>query len=158
MHISASVALTQELIARASVTPSDNGCQDLMIQRLARAGFVRGSAVVEENNGQKFVRWRLAEPNAAFRGVAGILRRDFGEVGFIQFEIEQAIAEGAAQRNFDGIDERPALRKLFIRFQGGEFAWLPGGEREGATAWGASEAAVRARLRVNQRIDLSSCK
>lgn len=33
------LALTQELIARASVTPSDNGCQDLMISRLQAAGF-----------------------------------------------------------------------------------------------------------------------
>jgi succinyl-diaminopimelate desuccinylase len=40
LHISATVALTQALIARASVTPADNGCQDLMIQRLERAGFV----------------------------------------------------------------------------------------------------------------------
>jgi succinyl-diaminopimelate desuccinylase len=39
LHISASVALTQELIARASVTPADNGCQDVMIERLQRAGF-----------------------------------------------------------------------------------------------------------------------
>jgi len=39
LHISASVALTQELIARASVTPTDNGCQDLMIERLERVGF-----------------------------------------------------------------------------------------------------------------------
>ena len=33
------VALTQALIARASVTPTDNGCQDLMIARLAACGF-----------------------------------------------------------------------------------------------------------------------
>lgn len=33
------LALTQELIARASVTPTDNGCQDLMIRRLEAAGF-----------------------------------------------------------------------------------------------------------------------
>jgi succinyl-diaminopimelate desuccinylase len=39
LHISASVALTQDLIARASVTPADNGCQDLLIQRLERVGF-----------------------------------------------------------------------------------------------------------------------
>jgi succinyl-diaminopimelate desuccinylase len=39
LQISATVALAQELIARASVTPADNGCQDLMIQRLERAGF-----------------------------------------------------------------------------------------------------------------------
>jgi succinyl-diaminopimelate desuccinylase len=39
LHISDTVALTQELIARPSVTPADNGCQDLMIQRLERAGF-----------------------------------------------------------------------------------------------------------------------
>ena len=33
------LALTQELIARASVTPTDNGCQELMIRRLEAAGF-----------------------------------------------------------------------------------------------------------------------
>ena len=31
--------LTEALIARASVTPSDGGCQDLLGERLARAGF-----------------------------------------------------------------------------------------------------------------------
>ena len=39
MQISDSLALTQELISRASVTPTDNGCQDLMTARLAAAGF-----------------------------------------------------------------------------------------------------------------------
>ncbi len=33
------LALTQELIARASVTPLDGGCQQLMRDRLAAAGF-----------------------------------------------------------------------------------------------------------------------
>ena len=33
------LALTQELIARPSVTPADNGCQDIMIRRLEKAGF-----------------------------------------------------------------------------------------------------------------------
>jgi succinyl-diaminopimelate desuccinylase len=33
------VSLTQELIARASVTPVDGGCQQLMMERLATAGF-----------------------------------------------------------------------------------------------------------------------
>jgi succinyl-diaminopimelate desuccinylase len=33
------LALTQELISRASVTPVDNGCQQLMIDRLLAAGF-----------------------------------------------------------------------------------------------------------------------
>ena len=37
--MSATIALTQELIARASITPSDAGCQDLMIERLAALGF-----------------------------------------------------------------------------------------------------------------------
>jgi succinyl-diaminopimelate desuccinylase len=39
LQTSDTLAFTQELIARASVTPTDNGCQDLMIQRLSRAGF-----------------------------------------------------------------------------------------------------------------------
>lgn len=39
MEISATLALTQNLIARASVTPNDGGCQDVMAERLAAAGF-----------------------------------------------------------------------------------------------------------------------
>ncbi len=40
MQTSDTLALTQELVSRASVTPTDNGCQDLMIKRLAAAGFM----------------------------------------------------------------------------------------------------------------------
>ena len=37
--ISATTALTQELISRASLTPHDAGCQDLIAARLERGGF-----------------------------------------------------------------------------------------------------------------------
>jgi len=37
--MSATLDLTQELIARASVTPADEGCQELLAGRLARIGF-----------------------------------------------------------------------------------------------------------------------
>ncbi|HET8764241.1 MAG TPA: M20/M25/M40 family metallo-hydrolase, partial [Rhodanobacter sp.] len=37
--MSAVVELTRELIARRSVTPEDAGCQALLAERLARAGF-----------------------------------------------------------------------------------------------------------------------
>jgi succinyl-diaminopimelate desuccinylase len=37
--MSATLQLTQELIARASVTPADEGCQALLASRLARLGF-----------------------------------------------------------------------------------------------------------------------
>jgi succinyl-diaminopimelate desuccinylase len=37
--MSATLQLTQELIARASVTPADEGCQELLAGRLARLGF-----------------------------------------------------------------------------------------------------------------------
>ena len=33
------LALTRALIARPSVSPEDGGCQDLLIERLERAGF-----------------------------------------------------------------------------------------------------------------------
>lgn len=36
---SATLALTQELIARVSVSPTDGGCQALMIERLEKIGF-----------------------------------------------------------------------------------------------------------------------
>ena len=39
MHNPDTLELTQELIARASVTPVDGGCQQLMTARLAAAGF-----------------------------------------------------------------------------------------------------------------------
>jgi succinyl-diaminopimelate desuccinylase len=37
--MSATLELTQDLMARRSVTPSDEGCQDLMARRLEAAGF-----------------------------------------------------------------------------------------------------------------------
>ncbi|MDV2107741.1 M20/M25/M40 family metallo-hydrolase, partial [Burkholderia pseudomallei] len=37
--MSATLALTEQLIARASVTPDDQHCQQLMIERLAALGF-----------------------------------------------------------------------------------------------------------------------
>jgi succinyl-diaminopimelate desuccinylase len=37
--MSATLELTQDFIARASVTPADEGCQELMAGRLARLGF-----------------------------------------------------------------------------------------------------------------------
>ena len=39
MHTSDTLELTRQLIARASVTPVDGGCQQLMTTRLAAAGF-----------------------------------------------------------------------------------------------------------------------
>jgi len=44
----ATLALAQDLIARASVTPEDQGCQDLLIQRLAPLGFTPETIVVDE--------------------------------------------------------------------------------------------------------------
>ena len=39
MQISDTLRLTQDLFSRASVTPADMGCQQVMMQRLAAAGF-----------------------------------------------------------------------------------------------------------------------
>jgi succinyl-diaminopimelate desuccinylase len=39
LHANETLALTCELVARASITPSDNGCQALMMERLAALGF-----------------------------------------------------------------------------------------------------------------------
>ncbi len=38
-RMSAVFELTQDLIRRASVTPDDAGCQELIAARLAQAGF-----------------------------------------------------------------------------------------------------------------------
>jgi succinyl-diaminopimelate desuccinylase len=40
MSLDATLALTQQLLARASVTPDDQGCQALLSQRLQTLGFV----------------------------------------------------------------------------------------------------------------------
>jgi len=39
MSVSPTIALAQDLMARASVTPADKGCQELMIARLEAIGF-----------------------------------------------------------------------------------------------------------------------
>ena len=39
MQNSDTLRLTQDLISRASVTPADQGCQQVMMERLAAAGF-----------------------------------------------------------------------------------------------------------------------
>lgn len=39
-HISPTIDLAMDLISRASVTPEDAGCQDLMIKRLVDLGFI----------------------------------------------------------------------------------------------------------------------
>ena len=43
--MSATLYLTEELIARASVTPLDGGCQEVIAERLAKCGFVIESIV-----------------------------------------------------------------------------------------------------------------
>jgi succinyl-diaminopimelate desuccinylase len=40
MHDSKTIALTKELVARASVTPHDAGCQEMISSRLKKLGFV----------------------------------------------------------------------------------------------------------------------
>lgn len=40
MSIDATLSLTQQLLARASVTPDDQGCQALLVERLQPLGFV----------------------------------------------------------------------------------------------------------------------
>ena len=39
MQNSDTLQLTQDLIARPSVTPADHGCQQLLMDRLAATGF-----------------------------------------------------------------------------------------------------------------------
>ncbi|MDQ2151450.1 succinyl-diaminopimelate desuccinylase [Alcaligenaceae bacterium C4P045] len=39
MDVSAVLSLVKDLVSRSSVTPDDRGCQDVLIERLTRAGF-----------------------------------------------------------------------------------------------------------------------
>ncbi len=47
-HHSPTIQLTQELIRRASVTPEDKGCQQLMVDRLSKLGFESETLQFEE--------------------------------------------------------------------------------------------------------------
>ena len=61
--MSATLELTQELIARASVTPADEGCQELMAERLAALGF-RGRAAALRQRREPLGAARQRRPGA----------------------------------------------------------------------------------------------
>jgi len=61
------LALAKELIARPSVTPDDQGCQDVLIERLAPHGFV-AETIVEEEVTNLWLRRGTAAPLVVFAG------------------------------------------------------------------------------------------
>ena len=62
--MSATLALTEQLVARRSVTPEDGGCQDLIAARLAPLGFAAESIVSGPANFRVTNLWlkRVAQP------------------------------------------------------------------------------------------------
>ena len=78
--MSRTLQLTEQLIAAASVTPRDAGCQDLIRQRLQAVGFECESLLFGEGElvvsnlwaiGQQyFTNWMIGPPKA----VAGVKR------------------------------------------------------------------------------------
>jgi succinyl-diaminopimelate desuccinylase len=66
-HVSPTLALTCELIARRSVTPDDGGCQDLLADRLRPAGF-RAEPLVSNGVTNLWLRRGSGGPLVCFAG------------------------------------------------------------------------------------------
>jgi succinyl-diaminopimelate desuccinylase len=73
-HMTATVRLTEALIARPSVTPQDHGCQDLMVDRLRAIGFECRTLVFGPDNAPVSNLWAIkrgsdrAAPTLVFAG------------------------------------------------------------------------------------------
>lgn len=65
--MSATLELTRQLIARRSVTPADDGCQDLIAQRLAPLGFC-AERIDRNGVANLWLRRGVARPNVVFAG------------------------------------------------------------------------------------------
>jgi succinyl-diaminopimelate desuccinylase len=65
--MSATLELVQSLIARASVTPEDGGCQPLIAARLAAAGF-RAETIARNGTTNLWLRRGAARPTVVFAG------------------------------------------------------------------------------------------
>ena len=65
--MSATLELAQSLIARASVTPEDGGCQPLIAARLAAAGF-RAETIARNGTTNLWLRRGTARPTVVFAG------------------------------------------------------------------------------------------
>jgi succinyl-diaminopimelate desuccinylase len=65
--VTATLELTRRLIARRSVTPDDDGCQDLVAQRLASLGF-RAERIDRNGVTNLWLRRGAARPTVVFAG------------------------------------------------------------------------------------------
>lgn len=65
--MTATLELTRRLIARRSVTPDDDGCQDLVAQRLASLGF-RAERIDRNGVANLWLRRGAARPTVVFAG------------------------------------------------------------------------------------------
>ena len=52
-------------------------------------------------------------------------RRDFGEVGFIELQIEQAVVGGDAHLDFDGVHKGAAFAEIIVGGESGALAGFP---------------------------------
>ncbi len=114
--------------------------------RVARRGMSQGVY-----KGDEFVGLRAADANAAFRSTAGLICRNLGEIGLVQFDIDQAILHRAAHLNFDGVDEWTTGLIVLVRREGGVLARLPFCNTKGARI---GECSVGIAMVVEERIDL----
>jgi len=65
--VSATLELVRQLIVRRSVTPADDGCQELIAQRLAPLGF-RAERIDRNGVSNAWLRRGAARPNVVFAG------------------------------------------------------------------------------------------
>jgi len=64
----ATLALAEQLIARRSVTPDDGGCQELLAERLARAGFACRALAFGPDGARVSNLWALRRGSSGERG------------------------------------------------------------------------------------------
>ncbi|MCV2508381.1 MAG: succinyl-diaminopimelate desuccinylase, partial [Candidatus Lightella neohaematopini] len=65
--LSSVLFLTKKLIKRKSISPIDNGCQKILIDRLNKLGFVID--LIPSKNTSNFIAWHgNREPTLAFSG------------------------------------------------------------------------------------------
>ena len=79
------LALTEDLIRRRSVTPEDKGCQDVLIERLTAAGFQCETIVFHDDLDVEFgkIKAKFGGSDAGHNGIASIdkfIGKDYSRV------------------------------------------------------------------------------
>ena len=93
--------------------------------RFTNAGIFSGRAPGNEDECDEFVGLRYAGADSGVGGSPRLIRRNFSEVHFADFEIEQTVAHISAHLNVYGVHERPAASIVLVRGEREVLPWIP---------------------------------